>query len=407
MRHPLLLISTLFTLFAFASLTAAPFPGFPFHEDGTFRVCQVTDIQDVPPINEDMAAFLRKTLAEQRPDLALLTGDNTETCGDKQTFPLVAREIVDLFREAGVPFAITFGNHDSEKKGEQWFTRQEQYDIFRQLGGDLFVDHDVPELSGVGSGAIALKDQDKPAFLLLLMDSGDYARGGYDGCRKDQIRWYEENASHLPCLWFQHIIPWDIYENGVLEAVPPTQKANPSLYNHIPATPEEEGAFFSAPLNAYIKPLPQGVVWLPELHAYGTPVPKMHWVPSLGAYMLPPPGSHWCPMTGQFMALSSRLPVEGTMEEAPCPPTKECYEDQDHTWQGRTLYQSWRKMGNLKGAYFGHDHVNTFDAIDENGIRMGFGKAATLHSYNDGNPGVRFFDIRKDGTYKTWTVTLH
>lgn len=64
-------------------------------------------------------------------------------------------------------------------------------------------------------------------------------------------------------------------------------------------------------------------------------------------------------------------------------------------------------MGNLKGAYFGHDHVNTFDAIDENGIRMGFGKAATLHSYNDGNPGVRFFDIRKDGTYKTWTVTLH
>ena len=73
MRHPLLLISTLFTLFAIASLTAAPFPGFPFHEDGTFRVCQVTDIQDVPPINEDMAAFLRKTLAEQRPDLALLT----------------------------------------------------------------------------------------------------------------------------------------------------------------------------------------------------------------------------------------------------------------------------------------------------------------------------------------------
>ena len=62
-------------------------------------------------------------------------------------------------------------------------------------------------------------------------------------------------------------------------------------------------------------------------------------------------------------------------------------------------------MGNLKGAYFGHDHVNSFNGIDTNGICLGYAKAATLQSYNDDNPGVRLFKIRTNGSYTTRILT--
>ena len=58
-------------------------------------------------------------------------------------------------------------------------------------------------------------------------------------------------------------------------------------------------------------------------------------------------------------------------------------------------------MGNLRGAYFGHDHMNTFDGTDANGIRLGMTKCCTFWSYNDNNPGVRVFTVRPDGTYAT------
>ena len=70
-------------------------------------------------------------------------------------------------------------------------------------------------------------------------------------------------------------------------------------------------------------------------------------------------------------------------------------------FEGRTLYDSWRRTGNLRGAYFGHDHMNTFDGTDANGIRLGMTKCCTFGSYNDNNIGVRVFTVRPDGTYAT------
>lgn len=93
--------------------------------------------------------------------------------------------------------------------------------------------------------------------------------------------------------------------------------------------------------------------------------------------------------------------VEGVLKEHTCPPYWKTYRNEAHTFEGRTLYDSWKKMGNLKGAYFGHDHKNTFDGTDANGIRLGMTKCCTFWSYNDGNPGLRVFKVRADGTYST------
>ncbi len=337
---------------------ASCFPGLNFDANGEFVLCQITDIQDEVPMHEESFRFLEKALAKERPSLVILTGDNTSISGHRLTFPVLARRTVKLFQDAKIPFAVTFGNHDSENHEKRRFTRQQQYDFFKKLGGELFVDLDVPALSGVGSGAIALRQNGEDRFLLVVMDSGDYPtpeRSCYDGCRTDQIRWYEENASHLPCLWFQHIIVWDVYEDGILQqtALPPELQS---------LSQEEQ-----------LKRLPEGVVW--------------------------------CPMTQQFMRLSPKVNSTGKLKESPCPPPKNVYVDAEHTYQGRTLYQSWLKCGNMKGAFFGHDHLNSFVATDRNGITLGFTKAATLNSYNDGNPGLRFFRVHANGTYDTWQVT--
>ena len=93
--------------------------------------------------------------------------------------------------------------------------------------------------------------------------------------------------------------------------------------------------------------------------------------------------------------------IAGVLKEHTCPPYWKTYRDAAHTFEGRTLYDSWRRMGNLRGAYFGHDHMNTFDGTDANGIRLGMTKCCTFWSYNDNNPGVRVFTVRPDGTYAT------
>ena len=79
----------------------------PFPEKRPFRFCQVTDLQDKLPMIEEEMSFLRKVLLKEKPDLAILTGDNSDTFGDKEAFPQVARNITELFQEAGVRFAVT------------------------------------------------------------------------------------------------------------------------------------------------------------------------------------------------------------------------------------------------------------------------------------------------------------
>ena len=161
---------------------------FHFDANGQFRVMQITDPQGAFPLEEPVKKLLRQGIQKYRPSIIILTGDNTSCRNKHDEFEKVIGEFMNIFVEEKVPHAITFGNHDSERKGEEFYTRQEQYDIYKKMGGEYFVDFDIAELSGVGSGAIPLYSGDKPVFNLIVMDSGDYPKGGgYDGCRTDQI----------------------------------------------------------------------------------------------------------------------------------------------------------------------------------------------------------------------------
>lgn len=329
-------------------------PYFRLGADGTFRFLQLTDLHLRPgnaALNDRMVALLRSAFEKCRPSLAVLTGDNVSgrESSARAAFGGTVEPLIALLREYGIRFCVTFGNHDSEHGGADQMTRQEQYDCYKAMGGELFVDHNVAELSGVGSGVISVfgRDRVKPAFNLFVMDSGSYAGGGYDGCRTDQIAWYERVSGDVPALWFQHIIVPDVNVHGLFVDAPPS--ADPKA---------KEG-------------------------------------PTAGYDMMWPDGK-------RRMLLAKG--VAGELKEHTCPPKWNVYRDEAHTFEGRSLYDSWRKMGNLKGAYFGHDHMNSFDGTDANGIRLGMTKCSSFYSYNDGRPGVRLFTLKADGSYETEMV---
>ena len=327
---------------ALATASGAP-PRFDFDADGSFALFQVSDIQDQGKLSQRSADVLRAALAAAKPRLVVLTGDNVNTASNRRdAFAGAMEPVVKIFEEFRTPFCVTFGNHDSERTGEGFLTRQEQYDWLKQRGGELFVDHDVPELTGVGSGCIELfvPGAEKPSVRLFAMDSGDYSSGGYDGCHADQIAWYERVAADgVPHLWFQHIIVPDANDTGLFRAAKEGEK---------------------------------GI----KMRVRGEDVQA---VPADG--------------------------VLGELKEHTCPPGWGAYRDKEHTVEGRTLYDAWRANGHLVGAYFGHDHMNTFDGVDENGIRLGATKALTVHSYNDGDPGLRLFVVHPDGSFETEHAT--
>ena len=338
---------------------AANAPRFDFGPDGTFTFFHLTDLHLNPngrKLHPSVERIILAALEKYRPSLLVLTGDNVNgqngDVNSRGKFEETVDPLIELFGSKEVPFCVTFGNHDSEKKGPDRFSRQEQYDYYKAKGGKFFVDHDVPELYGVGSGVVRIfkRGVRKPSFNLFVMDSGDYPEAtgagwpGYEGCHTDQIAWYERVSGKTPCLWFQHIIVPDVNVGGLFVDAPPCSD---------PKAKENDE-------NGY----------------------KMS-----------------CPDGERRMLLAKG--VAGVLKEHTCPPYWKTYCDEAHTFEGRTLYDSWKKMGNLKGAYFGHDHMNTFDGVDANGIRLGMTKCCTYWSYNDGNPGLRVFKVSADGTYST------
>ena len=53
----------------------------------------------------------------------------------------------------------------------------------------------------------------------------------------------------------------------------------------------------------------------------------------------------------------------------------------------------------MKGAFFGHDHSNSFDTIDNNGMRLG---ATAIFNWGQ----VRVFTVNSDGKYNTYMTKL-
>ncbi len=194
-----------------------------FNEDGTFKILNISDIQDGANLMDITADFIAAAIEAEDPDLIILTGDNIagyRTLSASKSEKAI-RAIMDILDPYGIPVAIVFGNHDEAYSG---LTKEEQMAIYNEYSCSISVD-DGDALWGCGTYNIpiyASDDDTKVAFNCWLFDTGaNDENGDYDHVKADQIEWYVETSNALkeandgeavPSLVFQHIIVPEIFD---------------------------------------------------------------------------------------------------------------------------------------------------------------------------------------------------
>jgi hypothetical protein len=184
-----------------------------FRVDGTFKIVQFTDIHLTynSPRSDSVIILIRTILEEEKPDLAIFTGDVVFSSNARLEWMQALQPVMDM----KTPFAVTFGNHDDEFD----MTRPQEIDLLSELPGNLTANgpDDIyghcNYILNIGSS----KSGDTRA-LIYCFDSNSYSTieevKGYGWIRFDQVGWYrqqsdilrkENNGIPLPALAFFHI----------------------------------------------------------------------------------------------------------------------------------------------------------------------------------------------------------
>lgn len=192
-----------------------------FREDGTFHILHITDVQEIPQVSEDTLRLISGALDRAKPDLVVFTGDQLK--GYSRSFGRNGEKVEETIRRIlspvtarGIPFAVTFGNHD-EQCG---MSNEEQMEIYRRIPGcvDWLNSRGQEIYHGPKEGTYALgirsADEARTAMAVYLINSGgELPQGGYQTLPPAQIYWYKGvrdtleqlNRAPVPGIVFQHI----------------------------------------------------------------------------------------------------------------------------------------------------------------------------------------------------------
>ncbi|MCR5484192.1 MAG: metallophosphoesterase family protein [Clostridiales bacterium] len=209
-------------MFSFASVGLAANEkgadcGLKFNKDGKFTIIQFADMQDDAFPRKAMTMLMEKALADIKPDLVVLSGDNVTTVNTKLEAKLAITNACAPIVRSGIPFTFVFGNHDAEHVAKEY-----QLSVYQKLKNCITYDPD-PSLYGCATHNLEVKNSagNKTVFNIWLFDSNMYdeENGGYDYIHDDQLAWYKKtceelanknNGSVVPSIAFQHIIPKEI-----------------------------------------------------------------------------------------------------------------------------------------------------------------------------------------------------
>lgn len=226
-----------------------------FRDDGAFKIVQFTDTHiDLPSKkNLNVYGIIEKILEAEKPDFAILTGDVITQDDPWEAY----RQLSEVFKRAGVPWAVVFGNHD----GEQNTPREQIAKFLVKLPLCLNAD-DGTEDGVYGSSNFVLPvwgENDKIAALIYCMDSNSYSTlkptvDGYGWFDFSQINWYLDQSGKftkanggkpLPAVAFFHI-PLPEYTMAW------NNKVNPPLgvKNEDECSPDINTGMFTAMLTA-------------------------------------------------------------------------------------------------------------------------------------------------------------
>lgn len=216
-----------------------------FHPDGSFKLLQVTDVQETTRMRPETLTLLNAVLDRARPDLVVLTGDQVKGYDpgyrhrpDAVRCTLTA--ICEPFVERQIPFAVTFGNHDPEVG----VSNAQQEAWLAELPGCVNAwTRDATGMRGYGPGTLALPIFDAsghtPCLAVYLADSGaGNLLGGYEAFDQRTTSWLVQTARELataadrpvPGIVFQHLPVPEMY--SCLRSARPGEGGVPGHRSH-------------------------------------------------------------------------------------------------------------------------------------------------------------------------------
>ncbi|SEK66670.1 metallophosphoesterase [Ruminococcus albus] len=176
-----------------------------------FKILHLTDIHiggSLYSYPEDLKA-LRACYAEiehSHPDLVIVTGDMCFPMGImsmslNNSAPV--QQFAAFMRNTGIPWAFTYGNHDTENMST--LNKTELNEVYKSLSyktsANLLYPYVQPDIMGRNNQLIELRNSDGSLNTgLFLIDSNAYTGEGlnvYDYIHDDQVDWYADEVQRL------------------------------------------------------------------------------------------------------------------------------------------------------------------------------------------------------------------
>lgn len=212
-------------------------------DSDNFKVLQLTDIHiggGVFSVSKDTKALKAcySLISETKPDFVVVTGDLVFPMGImslsfNNNAPIM--QFANFMRNVGIPWAFTYGNHDTESLAT--LGRTEIDDLMKSLSyktsANFLYPYVQPDIYGRSNQMIEIRHSDGELMqALFLIDSNDYIEGGkineYDYIHDDQVEWYKRTVNSItqkegrtvPSMIFTHIplqeykVANNLYESG-------------------------------------------------------------------------------------------------------------------------------------------------------------------------------------------------
>ena len=194
-----------------------------FNSNGKLKILHIADTHLNYDKHFDSSIWVIAEACDiEKPDLVVLTGDNTHPNEDPEKTKALINALMNIFESRNIPVAVTLGNHDSEAGP---MTRADIMEYYNTFSCVISVDNNenFKNCATLNIPVLA-SDSENVNFNLWVFDSGDYDEDEerhYDRVRTEQIEWYKETAAKLKVenggktvnsVVFQHIIVPEIYD---------------------------------------------------------------------------------------------------------------------------------------------------------------------------------------------------
>lgn len=308
-------------------------PELKFNKDGKFKVLHITDIHEVDPEMDDdenpeipkccsieAVNVIEKSIEQTNPDLVVFGGDNISGYWQEFDYEYIRKTIEKIIEPVKKRnLPLAICFGNHDSEIEKFF-REFQMTLYMMY--DNFIGtYNPEEMHGCGNQNIVIKSSksDKAAFNIWIIDSNDYP--------------HDETGKRLEGYDHVHKDQLDWYEKTAekLKAENDNKPLPAILFQHIPVQQEYDA-----------------LIEVDE----STP----------GAVE----------RDGKYYILNDEYLISGEMHEAPCTPAD----------KSRTEFDLWKKHGDVLAAFFGHDHVNSFE-VEVEGIKLIQTIGAGYHTYGN------------------------